>query len=77
MASIRFIWDYYGEPALKTAEHHSKHLMEFAKGRNLKVHQTGFEELRENRALAFILLTEEEAKELKDILRPHRAEKME
>lgn len=70
---IKFIWDYYGEPAAKTAEHHSIHLMEFAEGRNLELQKTGWENLKENRAIAFILLKEEDAIEFKDILRPHRA----
>lgn len=72
--TIKFIWDYYGEPAKKTAAHHSEHLMEFAEGRELKIKKTGFEELKENRAIAFILLEEKEALEFKDVLRPHRAE---
>lgn len=72
--TIKFIWDYYGAPALKTATHHSKHLMEFAEGRDLQIQKTGFEELKEERAIAFILLPEKDAVEFKDILRPHRAE---
>lgn len=70
---IKFIWDYYGEPAAKTAEHHSIHLMEFAEGRKLDLQKTGWENLKENRAIAFIFLKEEDAIEFKNILRPHRA----
>lgn len=72
--TIKFIWDYYGEPALKTASHHSEHLLEFAEARELSIQKTGFKELKENRAIAFILLPEKVALEFKDVLRPHRAE---
>jgi len=71
---IKFIWNYYGDPAEKTAEHHSIHLMEFAKAKELKIQKTGWETLKENQAIAFILLLEEDAKIYKDILRPNRAE---
>lgn len=70
---IKFIWNYYGEPAAKTAEHHSIHLKEFAEGRHLSRQKTGFEQIKENHFIAFILLTEDEAIALKDILRPNRA----
>lgn len=70
---IKFAWDYYGEPAGKTAEHHSIHLKEFAEGRELDLRETGWENLKANRAIAYILLKEEDAIEFKDILRPHRA----
>ena len=72
--TIKFIWDYYGEPAAKTAEHHSIHLLEFAKAKELEIQKTGWEELKENRAVAFILLLEKDAQAFKDILRPNRAE---
>ncbi|HLS29651.1 MAG TPA: hypothetical protein VK021_02220 [Flavobacteriaceae bacterium] len=72
--TIKFIWDYFGPPASKTASHHSEHLLEFAEARDLSIQQTGYEELKENRAIAFILLPEKDAVEFKDILRPHRAE---
>lgn len=72
--TIKFIWDYYGEPAVKTAEHHRVHLVEFIEGRALQdTAEAGFEELAENRAIAFIRVPETLALELKDILRPHRA----
>lgn len=70
---IKFIWDYYGAPAEKTAEHHSIHLMEFAEQRNLKMQKTGFEKVAENKAIAYILLEEDEAKKFNEILRPRKA----
>lgn len=72
--TIKFIWDYYGEPAYRTAEHHQVHLQEFIEGRELEgIAVAGFEELSDKRAVAFIRFPESVALELKDILRPHRA----
>ncbi len=71
--TIKFIWDYYGKPAGKTAEHHKIHLQEFVEQRQLKDCQTGFEIIDENRAITFMCLPEKEALNLKDILRPERA----
>lgn len=71
---IKFIWDYYGDPAVRTAAHHSEHLQEFAEGRGLRIpNPAGYEKLGEKRARAFILLQETEALALKDILRPEKA----
>lgn len=70
---IQFVWDYYGDPAAKTAEHHSIHLQEFAQERKLKKQQSGYQKINENHFIAYLLLVESEAVELKDILKPHRA----
>lgn len=71
--TIKFIWDYFGDPAQRTAEHHSIHLKEFAEARDLKLQKVGFEQVKSNHFIAFILLKEDEALELKDILKPHKA----
>lgn len=70
---IKFIWDYYGEPALKTAEHHKIHLREFAEAKNIDTESAGCEKISDTRAIAFLLLDESEALKLKDVLRPNRA----
>lgn len=74
---LKLSWDYYGEPAQKTAEHHQIHLLEFAKGRNLSVQKTGFERIAQNHYAAFILVEPSDAEELKTVLRPHRTELLE
>ncbi len=71
--TIKFIWDYYGDPAKRTAEHHSIHLKEFAEARELKLQQVGFEKIKEKHFIAYLLLEEDAALELKDILKPHKA----
>lgn len=71
--TIKFIWDYFGEAAFKTAEHHKIHLQEFAEQKSLKLQETGVEEVGENHVVAYLLLYENEALENKEILRPHKA----
>lgn len=71
--TIKFVWDYYGEAAAKTAEHHKIHLQEFAEERQLKTQQAEFEIINNTHAIATLLLKEDEALELKDILRPEKA----
>ncbi len=71
--TIQFVWDYYGDAAARTAEHHKIHLQEFAEERQLKIQQAGFEIIRDTHAIATLLLKEDEALELKDVLRPEKA----
>lgn len=71
--TIKFIWDYYGSPAIRTAEHHRIHLQEFAEAKKLILQKAGFEKLSETHAIAYILLKENEALELKDVLKPEKA----
>lgn len=71
--TIKFIWDYYGDPACKTAEHHMEHLKEFAEAKSIDIAAAGWEKLGDTRAVAFILLKEDLAHAFKNILRPNRA----
>lgn len=70
---VQFIWDYFGAPAARTAEHHKIHLQEFVEARQLQNAVTAWQQINDKKAIAFITLEEVDAKELKDILRPHRA----
>ena len=70
---IKFIWDYHGDPAERTAAHHSEHLTEFIEERGLEFGESGFEHINGTHHIAYILLKESDALELKDILRPHKA----
>lgn len=71
--TIKFIWDYYGKPAAKTAEHHKIHLQEFAEHKKLKLRDTGFEKINAKHSISYILLKENEALEFKDVLKPNKA----
>jgi len=71
--TIKFIWDYFGPPSARTAEHHKIHLQEFAEERKLKLGKAGFDKRSETHSRAYILLKESDALELKDVLRPEKA----
>lgn len=71
---IKFIWDFRGPSAAKTAEHHEKHLAEFAVIENTKNSTTGSSHLSDMHSIAYMVIDESELRELRDILKPHRGE---
>lgn len=71
---IKLIWDFRGETALKTAEHHLIHLKEYLQIEKLPINITGFESINEFHAIAFIVTTDEYMIQLRDTLKPHRGE---
>lgn len=71
---IKLIWDFRGEAALKTAEHHEIHLREYIEREKLPISITGFSEINESHAIAFMVVNDEQMIALRDILKPHRGE---
>lgn len=71
---IKLIWDFRGEVASKTAEHHEIHLKEYITIENLEINITGFEILNEMHAIAFMVVTDENMIQVRDSLKPHRGE---
>ena len=69
---IQLIWDFRGQDALKTAEHQAIHLKEFIEKENHAIDKIGFEEINEIHAIAYIVVTTEQMRELRDVLKPHR-----
>jgi hypothetical protein len=74
MRKIKLIWDFRGEVAAKTAEHHEIHLKEFIEAEKLELNITGFEILNEMYAIAFIVVEEKDMITVRDALKPHRGE---
>jgi hypothetical protein len=74
MRKIKLIWDFRGEVASKTAEHHEIHLKEFIQAEKLELNITGFEVLNEMQALAFMVVEETDMLSVRDALKPHRGE---
>ena len=74
MRQIKLIWDFRGEAAAKTAEHHELHLKEFILRENLPINITGFEIKNELHAIAFMVVTDDHMIQVRDALRPHRGE---
>lgn len=71
---IKLIWDFRGDDAHKTAEHHEIHLKEFAKRELLEETDSGVEELNEIHSIAFITVLEKDMVKTRDALIPHRGE---
>lgn len=74
MRKIKLIWDFRGEAAAKTAEHHEVHLKEFIITEKNPINITGFEIINEMQAIAYIVVDEKEMTKYRDILKPHRGE---
>ena len=71
---IKLIWDFRGEVAAKTAEHHEVHLKEYIEAEKLELNITGFEILNEMYAIAFMVVEEKDMITVRDALKPHRGE---
>jgi hypothetical protein len=74
MRQIKLIWDFKGEVAARTAEHHEKHLKEYIVVEKLPVTITGYEIINELHAIAFMVVTDENMITVRDTLKPHRGE---
>jgi hypothetical protein len=71
---IKLIWDFRGEAAAKTAEHHEIHLKEFLEAEKYTLQITGFEIRSEMHAIAFLVVEEQDMITFRDALKPHRGE---
>lgn len=74
MRQLKLIWDFRGPNALKTAEHHEKHLKEYITSQNVTLNVTGFEAINDFHAIAFMVVNEAEMKPIRDALKPHRGQ---
>lgn len=71
---IKLIWDFRGEAAAKTAEHHEIHLKQYIAAEKLPLDFTGFEVKNELHAIAFMVVSDENMIAVRDALKPHRGE---
>ena len=71
---IKLIWDFRGPASAKTAEHHEIHLKEYTIIEKLPINITGFEIRNDIHAIAFMVVTDDNMIEVRDSLKPHRAE---
>ncbi len=74
MRKIKLIWDFRGEGATKTAEHHEIHLKEFLIAEKYPLQITGFTSINEMHAIAFLVVEEKDMIHFRDALKPHRGE---
>ena len=71
---IKLIWDFRGEAAAKTAEHHEIHLKEYITLEKFPINITGFEIKNELHAIAFMVVTDDNMIQVRNTLKPHRGE---
>ncbi|WP_439128592.1 hypothetical protein [Polaribacter sp.] len=71
---IKLLWDFRGEDAKKTANHHTKHLKEFTVAENLPFYSIDVLEINPMLSVAFIIVDEKNMKTFRDALKPHRGE---
>lgn len=71
---IKLIWDFHGEIAYKTAQHHEIHLKEYILNKNLEINITGFEIKNNLHAIAFMVVDDDFMIAVRDSLKPHRGE---
>ncbi|WP_081997649.1 hypothetical protein [Wocania ichthyoenteri] len=74
MRKLKLIWDFRGPDALKIAEHHEIHLKDYVKLEKLNLKITGFEPITDLHAIAFMIVTEDNMKPIRDALKPHRGQ---
>ena len=74
MRKLKLIWDFRGPDASKIAQHHEIHLKEYIKQENLDIEITGFENLSDVHAIAFLVVNEDVMKPIRDALKPHRGQ---
>ena len=70
---IKLIWDFYGEDAQKTAEHHAIHLKEFVTKHKIESFNVGTT-VENNSTMAYVVVGEENMILLRDSLRPKRGQ---
>lgn len=71
---IKVIWDFKGEDAEQTAQHHSIHLKDFSIKEKLSLNEVGVNNLTEFHSIAFLNVMENEVLKVRDALIPDRAE---
>jgi len=73
---IKLIWDFRGPNAAPTAAHHKIHLKEFCEKENYLELEIGTSLISEMHSIAYILVSKSLMIVFRDLLRPHRGEKV-
>ena len=74
MRKLKLIWDFRGPNSSKTAEHHETHLKEYIKLEKLNISITGYQNISDMHAIAFLVIDEQDMKPVRDALKPHRGQ---
>jgi len=68
----KLVWNFSGEGALKTAEHHLVHLKEYSEREKVEVVEFGTEQQTESTANAFMIVAKALVNDLRKSLKPHQ-----
>lgn len=71
---VKMIWDFRGQGAQHTAEHHKIHLEEYALAERLAYDLAGVEQFGEFHSIAFMVVDESKLPALRETLKPHRGQ---
>ncbi len=71
---VKLIWDFRGPNAKHIAEHHAKHLAEFAEAEKLNNAFTGHEENTPMHHIAFFVVEKSLMNTLRETLKPTRGQ---
>ena len=74
MRQIKLIWDFRGQAAAKTAEHHEIHLKEYIQIKKLPLNITGYTIINDLYAIAFMVVEEKDMIAVRDALKPNRGQ---
>lgn len=71
---VKLIWDFRGPNAQHIAQHHAKHFKEYAEAKNMATVLIGSEAAGPMHHLAYMVVEEVAAHELRNILKPNRGQ---
>ena len=71
---VKLIWDFRGPNAAPIAQHHAKHLGEFAKTEALQHSLVGSEPITEMHHIAFLVIEKSLMDQLRETLKPNRGQ---
>lgn len=74
MERVKLIWDFHGPNAARIAEHHAKHLAEFALSEAVKEPLQGTEKITEMHYLAYLVVDKTLMNDLRERLKPNRGQ---
>lgn len=68
----KLVWNFSGEGALKTAQHHLVHLKEYSEREKVEVVEFGTEQQTESTASTFMIVAKALVNDLRKSLKPHQ-----
>ena len=73
MASLRFVWEFFGPDSSQLANHHYIHLNEFFSKENISNINTGVEQESSNFSYSYVVIDDSYLELIKSSLKPHKA----